>query len=617
MAIHTKTIAILAALAAVPALVGAEVIFNVGFDNHPLGTYTRAMAQADFPGATWYSGGIDSGWAEVVPGRAGRGNALRVLYKEGMIGSASAIQIKARFPSGKAADTAWASYWVKFDDGFDFVRGGKLPGLCGNQCITGGNDANGYNGWSARIMWRNEGVATQYMYYVTNQGYGEDLVFDKSAPEKRFIPGKWHRVNTQIIMNTPGIANGTIRSWFDGELSMERNNILIRHTDTLKITEFYISTFFGGSDPSWAPSADMFITYDDFVIMTNQGPAPEPQLLYNLSATSGRVPASVTIDLTASQNISPNGFDVDFGGGTNITSSRLIASARYTDPGIYNISASVSNSTQSSERQGRRFFALGQRDLLSNRLWERMPLGDTLRNGDTLRMYLTVVETEARIITGPVNTSDPGNLTQPQEALFYGVFEYQNGTISACDGNPCTYRPAPGTHSAGTYELVFTLHGTATALNTYGLAVYNTQGDLIHQWENLARRGFAQSGQISNYATWATRDQAAVAHMEPWEKPYVANINTKPETVKQLKKSPTVTARKNAISLSIPAALPSAQTASAQSAQIEIYNAKGSLVRRVSANGKTNILIPVKARGLYLYRIRAGNDVFRGSVVVR
>jgi len=252
------------------AILFAETLLDVNFDNHPVGPYTKNMAKADFPGASWYNG-MDEGWGEIVPGRDGMGNALRMKYPAGEFGpNNSAIQIKAVL--GKGVDTAWASYRVKFEDGFDFVKGGKLPGLCGGECITGGNNANGYNGWSARLMWRREGVAVQYMYYVTNEGYGEDLLFDRSPPAKRFVPGQWHRVTTQIVMNTPGVADGVIRSWFDGELSMERENILIRHIDTLKIDQFYISTFFGGSDATWAPGADMYITYDDFLVVTHMEP---------------------------------------------------------------------------------------------------------------------------------------------------------------------------------------------------------------------------------------------------------------------------------------------------------------------------------------------------------
>ena len=613
------------------AFLNAEVLLHVDFNNHTAGQhYNMAMARADFPhsGYTWYSNNLDvPGRGTIVQGREGAGNALRLLYPAGEIGSASTVQIRAALK--KAVDTAWASYWVKFEDdegGFDFVRGGKLPGLCGNQCITGGNDANGYNGWSARIMWRPEGVATQYMYYVTNQGYGEDLVFDKSRPVKRFIPGKWHRVNTQIIMNTPGAADGVIRSWFDGELAMEENNILIRHIDTLKINLFYISTFFGGSDLSWAPSKDTYITFDDFLIVTNPDSSHEPQLLYELSAINGRVPFHIEADLSASMNVGPNMFHVNFGQGVTAQISGMTATGQYTVPGMYNFRAAVWNSaTENAERlyMNRPIFALGERDLLTTNQWTRMALDTTLRSGDTLRMYLTIVDTEARILVGPANTSNPGELTQPQEALFVGMLQYENGIFSAGDGS--NYVAAPGTFGAGTYELEFVFHGTATSINAYTLSVYDTKGDLIHNWEDLTRRGSAQSGLISNYATWARRDRdrptndrppiaAAVVHMEPFaemeDDGNTSITGTTSKAVRQNRHSPIAAGRKNGISISIPAVLPPAQ--------IEIFNAKGALVKRVSTDGKTaRLFVPVKSRGLYLYRMKAGNNFFSGTVIVR
>lgn len=34
-----------------------------------------------------------------------------------------------------------------------FGRGGKLPGLCGAECVTGCDPVDGLTGWSARHMW--------------------------------------------------------------------------------------------------------------------------------------------------------------------------------------------------------------------------------------------------------------------------------------------------------------------------------------------------------------------------------------------------------------------------------------------------------------------------------
>jgi hypothetical protein len=63
--------------------------------------------------------------------------------------------------SGSTFQSMMISYEVAFDSGFDWVKGGKLPGLRGgpdpNNC-SGGNQANGTNCFSSRLMWRTDGA---------------------------------------------------------------------------------------------------------------------------------------------------------------------------------------------------------------------------------------------------------------------------------------------------------------------------------------------------------------------------------------------------------------------------------------------------------------------------
>jgi len=582
----------------VPAILFADVLLNVNFDNHSAGPYTKSMAAADFPGASWYNG-MDEGWGEIVPGRYGGGNALRMKYPAGQFGpNNSAIQIKAVL--SKAVDTAWVSYWVKFENGFDFVKGGKLPGLCGGECITGGNDANGYNGWSARVMWRREGGAVQYMYYVTNEGYGEDLLFDKSPPKKRFIPGQWHRVNTQIIMNTPGTANGVIRTWFDGELSMERKDILIRHTDTLKIDLFYISTFFGGSDATWAPNKDMYITYDDFLVVSRRVSSPYPQTLYELSVVSGKTPFSVTADLSASLG-NDLSWNVDFAGYTSSAAepaSLMAATADINIPGVYSISANVwSGNKESTSSAQRKIFALGEYDMPCDSAWQAAVLRDSIRAGDTLGIYLTIIDTMARIMMGPTITDDPRG-----EFSFFGALRYDNGTFSALNGNG-VYLDNAGKYGAGTYKIDFICNFTANPM-TYSVSIYDEHGANLATWNDLNYRGYAKA--IGSYGTWASRDQTAVAHMKPWNYgtsarlPIVRPVN---------KKLPSVKVRKNGLILSA--------SGTSTPTQIEIFNAKGVLIKRASVNGKTDLFVPLRSKGLYLYMIKNSGDVVRGVAIVR
>jgi hypothetical protein len=49
------------------------------------------------------------------------------------------------------------SYYVRFSENFDFVKGGKLPGLFGGVGNSGGEIPDGTDGFSTRFMWRRNG----------------------------------------------------------------------------------------------------------------------------------------------------------------------------------------------------------------------------------------------------------------------------------------------------------------------------------------------------------------------------------------------------------------------------------------------------------------------------
>ncbi len=200
--------------------------------------------------------------------------SARVLYPAGTYSSPGGCQYRSNFGlypvPATPREEAYIRYYVRFDPDFNFVQGGKLPGLCGANCNTGGDKPTGYDGWSARIMWRGNGKVVQYVYHIDQPTeYGEDFEWNLNC-QKFFIPGKWHCVETYIKMNTVtggvGDYNGVVRSWFDGELALERTNVRFRHTTSIKIDKFYFSTFFGGGDPSWAPLKDEHAQFDNFII---------------------------------------------------------------------------------------------------------------------------------------------------------------------------------------------------------------------------------------------------------------------------------------------------------------------------------------------------------------
>ena len=58
-----------------------------------------------------------------------------------------------RLELGDDYDELYLTYRVRFADEFNFVKGGKLPGLVGGEANTGGRVPTGRDGWSARMMW--------------------------------------------------------------------------------------------------------------------------------------------------------------------------------------------------------------------------------------------------------------------------------------------------------------------------------------------------------------------------------------------------------------------------------------------------------------------------------
>jgi hypothetical protein len=101
-----------------------------------------------------------------VPGNGSNttGPVLQVEYAAGSfesVDSGGAQLYSLWNSSGNAFQSMLLSYEVAFDFGFDWVKGGKLPGMRGgpdpNNC-SGGNQANGTNCFSSRVMWRTNGA---------------------------------------------------------------------------------------------------------------------------------------------------------------------------------------------------------------------------------------------------------------------------------------------------------------------------------------------------------------------------------------------------------------------------------------------------------------------------
>ncbi|MDA3797978.1 MAG: hypothetical protein PF692_02745 [Kiritimatiellae bacterium] len=238
------------------------VIYSNNFDQNSVGTYTVGMLNADWNSPSW-SDGIAEGRVSIISGGdAYSGNSMQILYPQGQIGNTSGALWEMKLNG--SYNELYCSYKVKFGENlnFDFSKGGKLPGLGGGTTPTGGGKPTGYDGWTARIMWREVGELFQYVYYPDQAGiYGDYMGWEVLA-----TPGVWHDMKVRIVMNSPGVSNGILEAWFDGFLVLSRNNIMYRKTDAFAIDTLVFNTFYGGGDSSWAPFKNEYIYFDNFRI---------------------------------------------------------------------------------------------------------------------------------------------------------------------------------------------------------------------------------------------------------------------------------------------------------------------------------------------------------------
>jgi hypothetical protein len=168
-------------------------------------------------------------------------------------------------PALRQADRACLRYRVRFPTGFDFVKGGKLPGLYGGDGPTGGDEVTGKNGFSMRFMWRKQGQGELYEYVVNKDSdYGASV----GRGRWHFTPGQWVSVEEEIVLNNPAKENGVARVWINGQPTLEQQGIVYRTTDDVHIDGLMFSTFFGGHGSDWRTPRDQAVDFADFTLMT-------------------------------------------------------------------------------------------------------------------------------------------------------------------------------------------------------------------------------------------------------------------------------------------------------------------------------------------------------------
>jgi hypothetical protein len=185
------------------------------------------------------------------------------------------------------AKEATFGYSAYFPEGFEFQKGGKLPGLYGGDSDADSTDCSGGSRstkcFSARLMWRTDGAGELYLYLppsdiaqfsanaavcniqpvsLCNPTYGASV----GRGAFTFAAGTRTYVTQRVRLNDVGQANGEIELFADGKSVISASGLILRDSTDGKIRGLQMQTFFGGSTPDFASPQTQSAYFSDMSV---------------------------------------------------------------------------------------------------------------------------------------------------------------------------------------------------------------------------------------------------------------------------------------------------------------------------------------------------------------
>ncbi|HYW95633.1 MAG TPA: fibronectin type III domain-containing protein [Bacteroidales bacterium] len=249
-----------------------NIIFRDDFEENTTGVYRYIEWKRD-----WNAPAYVNNLEQTYIVASGEGNkAMKWVFPKGSVGPGSGGgQFEA--PIETEVDEVYMSYNIKFRPGFEWVRGGKLPGLKGgpDHYNPGGPHPAWEDGFSNGLMWGHGygghddiGGIYFYTYYQDMTGvYGESRRWGNF----HFItePEQWYNITIRMVMNTVrsdgsgGNNDGLMEGFVNGKLVASYSGLRFRNVSSVHIDKMKIYSFFGGSGPEFGAARDEWILLDD------------------------------------------------------------------------------------------------------------------------------------------------------------------------------------------------------------------------------------------------------------------------------------------------------------------------------------------------------------------
>jgi hypothetical protein len=189
--------------------------------------------------------------------------SIRVVYPKGSYKSPKNGGFQYTSKPQKPSDSIEIGYKIYIPDDFDYVKGGKLPGVYAGVPLSGGNKKGvGIEGISLRLMFRESGYMEVYGYIPNTDSKssgGVSLMRGKSKLQSGI-----NDIRLYASMNKD-CKDGVVELSVNGKKN-RIDDIILRLDDRLKFEGIFFSTFFGGNSREYATPKRQEVVFSSFWI---------------------------------------------------------------------------------------------------------------------------------------------------------------------------------------------------------------------------------------------------------------------------------------------------------------------------------------------------------------
>jgi len=242
-----------------------DIYFSQDFEDDTLGTYNYNEYKEDWNYPSWENFQVPPLIVQNTDPEHGT-KVMRYIFPEGCVspseGGGQWITLL-----DEPHDEVYFSYRIKFKPGFEWVLGGKIPGLRAGPSWPGFGPPPWDNGFVGLLMWKPNHIVFYYYHHDQVGDYGDTEYWDPIIES-----GEWYTITIRVVMSTVdeegGNNDGILEGFLNGELARQITGLRLRNLESVGVDRLYVTSFFGGDTEDWASTRDEWIEVDDFYVFT-------------------------------------------------------------------------------------------------------------------------------------------------------------------------------------------------------------------------------------------------------------------------------------------------------------------------------------------------------------